>query len=240
MLPLSPQFRRLLRIFIPKLSNVDLDRHERMVSLRHQLTQERTILENESACGPKPIKNIVKQINEATNVNDQIIVPHKKDFVRVQKLYIKRRQKLVTERKFLQLPTSPNEAWQTVKSNAELNWLQTKMFFLYLPRRIKYILIDSKPSKKITGATATAVVVAGILSLNGIMKSASQPNGRQQVEAKPETQTDVISQETSSDPEAGTVTKTVYYKTTITLPATTEESVVTVSDSIKIEETAAK
>lgn len=226
MLPLSPQFRRLLRIFIPRLSNADLDRHERMVALRHQLTHEKTILENES----KPIQNIAKQINETTNVNDKIIVPHKKDFVRVQKLYIKRRQKLVTEKKFLQLPTSPNEAWQTVKSNVELTWLQTKMFFLYLPRRIKYVIIDSKLSQKITGAAATAVVVAGIYILNGNMKVATPiPPKAATVVA-----TEVLSEETIPDVATGSVKKVIKYKTKITLPDTLQISEITLLDSINI------
>lgn len=242
MLPFNLPFRRLLRIFIPKLSNEDLDKHEQLVALRHQLIQERNILlmksrhnngndnpndvnqnGNDNNDGDEDLIRLNKQIRAATKASNRILKPFKDDYKKVQELYVERRRAQLTEKKYLQLPTSPLEVSQVVWPNIKMRWRGFKLFwFLFIPRRIKH----STTTQKITGAGVTVLLVATIYIFNSNVKTPSLPPTTAPVVA-----TEVLSEETIPDATTGKVTKVIITKTSIT--TSMESPTVTITDTTK-------
>lgn len=102
MMPYSLTFRRLLKKYIPQLTDEEIDRHESLLALRTHLLYESNSI-------PPGIPAEITQISEEAN---RIIEPVAEEFTRTVQLWSARRELALEQRYFRQIAPTARGVWQ--------------------------------------------------------------------------------------------------------------------------------
>jgi hypothetical protein len=132
MMPFALSFRRLVLKYIPQLKSEDLDRHESLIALRHQLIQEKNIKPPQTHL-PILDENIEKAAREA----NAILAPYKKEFEAVLRLWLARRQLALKQGGLLQIPTTWEGFVGFFGALGNYLWVQVTTFPTLTRNRIK-------------------------------------------------------------------------------------------------------
>jgi hypothetical protein len=141
MTPFPPTFRRLLRRNIPQVHDEDLNRHENLFALRHQLVIDRhsvagkyvhgsttsvtgTATTGTAASAPAP-KVIDEDIMDATAQAQVIFSPYAKVYDASLRLWVARRQIVLQQGNFFQIPLSLKKIGKLLK--AIVNYRKTQL-----------------------------------------------------------------------------------------------------------------
>ena len=138
MMPFHPSFRRLLRTYLPQITSEQLDRHEALLSLRHQLLLERRLLPQPSSPGPQkpstpgthgPRRPDLRDpfLKESTEQAAAIFKGLEGVYEAAHKLWIARRQLAFLLGAYLQLPSTFSGGRARLEATLRYYrvWLQT-------------------------------------------------------------------------------------------------------------------
>jgi hypothetical protein len=187
MTPFHPTFRRLLRRNIPQLKDEDLNRHEGLFALRHHLVLEKHIGSREYEPPTKqlkkgrqkrekpqqdqpphqepPEKGIDKDIAQATEQAQAIFVPYAREYEASLRLWVARRQLMLQQSNFFQIPFS----WRRFKRLVAAIWnyrnVQLATFFTLAANRIKYYAQNLSVGKLLGIVILVALLIIGLYTL---------------------------------------------------------------------------
>lgn len=150
MTPYHPMFRRLLHRNIPQLDNKDIDRYGSLIALRHNLFQESRII-----LDPKGI--LTGEIDQATRQAQAIFMPYAKVFDACLRLWVARRQLLLRQGNFLQIPLNLGDLARLVSAIWNYRAVQIATFPRLAANRFKYYW------KNLSLGRVLIVVISGLL-----------------------------------------------------------------------------
>ncbi len=102
MMPLHPNFRKLLLVKIRKLKRSDLDNYDSLLALRLQATHQKSLMEPRSESRAA----VEKLITETTRAANRVISPFRQQFDALHLLWAYRRRLALRQGNLLQIPTS--------------------------------------------------------------------------------------------------------------------------------------
>lgn len=137
MTPYHPMFRRLLHRNIPQLENKDIDRYGSLIALRHNLFQESHIISD-------PNKTFEKDIAEATRQAQAIFAPYAEIFNACLRLWVARRQLLLRQGSFLQIPFNVGDLKHLLAAIWNYRKVQVKTFPKLAANRLNYYFSNLK------------------------------------------------------------------------------------------------
>lgn len=150
MTPYHPMFRRLLHRNIPQLDNKDVDRYGSLIALRHNLFQESHII-------PDPKGILAGEINQATHQAQAIFAPYAKVFDACLRLWVARRQLLLRQGNFLQVPLNGGDLARLVSAIWNYRAVQIATFPTLAANRFKYYW------KNLSLGRVLIIIISGLL-----------------------------------------------------------------------------
>lgn len=155
MTPFHPTFRRLLRRNIPQVHDEDLNRHESLFALRHQLVIDKHVVAEKyvrpsttkaattGTLPPIPIapKGIDDDIADATAQAQEIFARYRDVYDASLRLWIARRQIVMKQGNFFQIPFSPRKIGQLIKAIWDYRKAQIQTLHTVTVNRLKTVPI---------------------------------------------------------------------------------------------------
>lgn len=155
MTPFHPTFRHLLRRNIPQVHDEDLNRHENLFALRHQLVIDKHIVAGKyvprsttsvtsaattgtaaSAAAPKVID---EDIADATAQAQVIFAPYARVYDASLRLWVARRQMVMQQGNFFQIPLSLRKFGKLVQALWDYRKAQIQTFPTIAANRLKKV-----------------------------------------------------------------------------------------------------
>jgi hypothetical protein len=160
MTPFHPTFRRLLRRNIPQVRDEDLNRHESLFALRHQLVTDKHIVAEKYVLPPqqgpqvqqqqeKPHepsyqqppcqKGIDDDIADATSQAQAIFAPYARIYDASLRLWVARRQIVMKQGNFFQIPLSLRKIGKLIVAIWDYRKIQLQTLPTITSNRIKNV-----------------------------------------------------------------------------------------------------
>jgi hypothetical protein len=199
MTPLHLSFRGLISRYIPQLTHEDVTRYESLVAFRHQLILEENfeppqkdeypqndITRDKSPDDKSPNSGHSKQTPPRLipnglirNVNKQandIVRPFKKEYEAVVRLWNARRQVVVRQRHYGQIPDTAQRLKDLICAMVKYRWVQIRTFPILLKNRIKFYVESLSPKGILFIMVLVILVYLGLRALTSPNEK-PQPNG---------------------------------------------------------------
>ncbi|MCI0690839.1 hypothetical protein L0337_02410 [candidate division KSB1 bacterium] len=160
MTPFHPTFRRLLRRNIPQVRDEDLNRHESLFALRQQLVIDKHIVaekyvpppqqgpqvQQQQERPPEPsyeqppcTKGIDDDIADATSQAQAIFAPYSKVYDASLRLWVARRQIVLKQGNFFQIPLSLGKIWKLIRAIWDYRKAQIRTLPTIAANRVKKV-----------------------------------------------------------------------------------------------------
>lgn len=167
MMPFDLSFRRLVRKYIPQLSHQELNRHESLVALRHQLIQEEHMQPPGIPAKLPPgvsARVLSPAIEAATRDANAILAPYKEQYEAVLRLWIARRNLAHKRGGMLQIPTTVDGLTGLVSAIVKHIGVEFSTWWVLTGNRLKYGFQNQRKEKGVFATVLIALLIWGLRS----------------------------------------------------------------------------
>jgi len=122
MMLLDDSYRTLVKKYVPQITPVDLERHERLLAWRHHVHLEANFLPAKVQQTPDERRRVLmKQSQQILHAVNEVMVDYDTKFKAIDRLWQARKRYALEQGCFLQIPSSPKALLRLIKVSIAYN-----------------------------------------------------------------------------------------------------------------------